>query len=106
MKQVTERSTLPNQIAQGPNSDFLRFLLVALQTVIGEIGRRLNLTAPKDGSELQQMVSLDSVDFAVSGDVDDADIDEVKRQEVIDEFRRQAKRIRQRRSAALQSVAR
>ena len=41
-----------------------------------------------------------------AGDVDDADVSEVKRQEVIDELRRQAKRIRRRRSAALQSVAR
>ena len=42
---------------------------------------------------------------ARAGDVDDADVEEVKRQEVIDELRRQAKRLRRRRQAALQNVA-
>ena len=42
---------------------------------------------------------------ARAGDVDDADVEEVKRQEVIDELRRQAKRLRHRRQTALQSVA-
>jgi hypothetical protein len=42
---------------------------------------------------------------ARAGDVDDADIAEVKRQEVIDELRRQSKRIRSRREAAFQNAA-
>ncbi len=42
---------------------------------------------------------------ARAGDVDDADVEEVKRQEVIDELRRQAKRLRRRRQVALQNVA-
>lgn len=42
---------------------------------------------------------------ARAGDVDDADVEEVKRQEVIDELRRQAERIRRRRQAAVRSVA-
>jgi hypothetical protein len=42
---------------------------------------------------------------ARAGDVDDADVEEVKRQEVIDELKRQAKRLRRRRQSALQNVA-
>jgi hypothetical protein len=46
---------------------------MVLQAFLAEIARRLNLTAPKDGSEPVQMVSYGSVDFAVSGDVNNAD---------------------------------
>jgi hypothetical protein len=41
--------------------------------MFGEYGRRINLTAPKDGSEPAQMVSYGSVDLTVAADVDDAD---------------------------------
>jgi hypothetical protein len=46
---------------------------MALSAIMAESGFRLNRVAPKDGSELQQMTSYDSVDYAVSGNVDDAD---------------------------------
>jgi hypothetical protein len=46
---------------------------MALSAILAESGFRLNRVAPKDGSELQQMTSYDSVDYAVSGNVDDAD---------------------------------
>lgn len=73
MKQVVEQFRAPNAIEPGPNATFLGFLLVNLNQLLGEMARRVNLTAPKDGSELQQMTSYDSVDYAVTGNVDNAD---------------------------------
>ena len=46
---------------------------MAMSAILAESGFRLNRVAPKDGSELQQMTSYDSVDYAVSGNVDNAD---------------------------------
>jgi hypothetical protein len=46
---------------------------MAMSAILAESGFRLNRTAPKDGSELQQMTSYDSVDYAVSGNVNNAD---------------------------------
>jgi hypothetical protein len=46
---------------------------MALSAIMAESGFRLNRVAPKDGSELQQMTSYESTDYAVSGNVDDAD---------------------------------
>lgn len=74
MNPVNEKVALPNQTGPGPHQSFLGFLLVALQTTLAESGRRLNQTAPKDGSELQQMSSYDSVDFAMAANTDNADI--------------------------------
>jgi len=46
---------------------------VALRRLLAELSRRINSTAPKDGSELQTMTAYDAVDFpTVTGDVDDA----------------------------------
>jgi len=73
VNRVPERVALPNAIQPGPNSGFLGFLLVALQAFVAEIARRLNLVAPKDGSEPIQMVSYDSVDLTVDADLDDGD---------------------------------
>jgi hypothetical protein len=48
---------------------------MALSALIAESGFRVNRTTPKDGSELQQMSSYDSVVFpTMTGDVDDADV--------------------------------
>ncbi len=74
MNRVPERPQLPNQTGSGPHQAFLGWLAVALQTLIAELARRLNLTAPKDGSELQKMTSYDSAAYAMTGDVDDADV--------------------------------
>ncbi len=73
MQQVAERTALPNQIQPGENATFLGWLIVALQTVLAEFGRRINLTAPKDGSEPVQMVSYSSIDLAMAADLDDGD---------------------------------
>ena len=73
MNRVAERVQLPNQTGPGPHQTWANWLMVALQTFIAEIARRLNLCAPKDGSELVQMTSLDKVVFAISGDVNNAD---------------------------------
>jgi hypothetical protein len=48
--------------------------VVAVREALATSARRNNETTPKDGSELQQMTSYDSVAFPVTGDVDDADI--------------------------------
>lgn len=74
MKQVAEKVSLPNQIRPGPNAGFLGWLLVAIQTVLAEFGRRINLTVPKDGSELIQMTSYDSVDVLTTSDKHNLDV--------------------------------
>lgn len=73
MNPVVEQFRAPNQTGPGPHQVFLNWLLVGLQTAIAEIARRLNQTAPKDGSELQRMVSLEPADFTVSANVNNAD---------------------------------
>jgi hypothetical protein len=74
LNQVVEQFRAPNAIEPGPQSAFLRSLLVGLQLSFAEMARRVNLTSPKDGSELQRMSSYDSVDFAMAANADDADI--------------------------------
>jgi hypothetical protein len=73
VKQVVEQFRAPNAIEPGPNASLLGFLLVNLQQFLAEMARRVNTTAPKDGSEPTQMVSYSSVDLTVGGDLDDGD---------------------------------
>jgi hypothetical protein len=49
-------------------------LVVAVRESLAESARRNNETTPKDGSELQQMSSYDSVDYAIAANTDDADL--------------------------------
>jgi len=73
VNRVPEKVALPNAIRPDPNAGFLSFLLVALQVALADLGRRLNLTAPKDGSEPTQMVSYSSVDLTIAADLDNGD---------------------------------
>lgn len=73
MQKLVEQFRAPNAIGPGPHQTFLRFLLVSIQQTVSEMARRSNLTAPKDGSEPQQMVSLDFVTLNFAADIDDAD---------------------------------
>jgi hypothetical protein len=72
MNRVVEQFRAPNAIQPGPNQGFLAYLLVGLQNFLSEIARRVNQTTPKDGSELAQMVSLDSTTLNITADLDDA----------------------------------
>ncbi len=75
MNRVVVGAPLPVHPGAGPHAPFLSSLVVAVRRMVAELSYRLNMTAPKDGSELQQMTSYDAVDFpTVTGDVDDADV--------------------------------
>lgn len=73
MDRVTEAFQLPIVTDQGPQARFLAALLVTLRTTLSGFFYRLNECTPKDGSEPQTMLSLGSVIFNMSGDVNDAD---------------------------------
>ncbi len=73
MRKVIESAPLPAHFGSGPWAAPLGSLVVAVRAALEEGARRNNETTPKDGSELQQMTSYGSVDYAVSGNVDDAD---------------------------------
>lgn len=75
MRPLVEQAPLPHSVEQGPQRGFLGTLIRFLATYLTEMAYRINKTAPKDGSELQQMVSYDSMSFpTVSADVHDADV--------------------------------
>ena len=75
MNPVVEGAPLPVHPGAGPHASFLGSLIVALRALLAELSRRINSTAPKDGSELQTMTSYDAVDFpTVTGDVHNADV--------------------------------
>ncbi len=73
MNRVAESSPLPLSPGAGPHVSFLGSLVVAVRRLVAELAYRLNMTAPKDGSEPVQMVSYSSVDLTIAADLDDGD---------------------------------
>jgi hypothetical protein len=73
VQKVIESAPLPAHFGSGPWAPGLSALVVAMREALAANARRNNETAPKDGSELQQMTSYDSVDYAMSGNVNNAD---------------------------------